>query len=113
MKVKVFVSQRFVHVYCGGKVKVLPSGSLWLSPQPQRRLVRNVLLKTFSEIFDISTDKRIAWPPLEGFVQSPLGRQSGFLKTYQTFYNCVCSFLKTTVKTTLWHRMTTLKHVDQ
>ena len=47
MKVKVFVSQRLVLVYYGGKVKVLPSGFLWLSPRPQRRLVRNVLLRHF------------------------------------------------------------------
>ena len=31
---------------------------------------------------------------LEGFVQSPLGNQSGFLKTYQTFYNCVRPFFE-------------------
>ena len=74
VKVKVFVSQRFAHVYYGGKVKVLPSGSLWLSPQPQRRLVRNVLLNTFSEIFDFSTDKRIVWPPLHYRLRCSLGR---------------------------------------
>ena len=47
VKVKVFESERFAQVYYGGKVKLLPSGSLWLSPRPQRRLVRNVLLRHF------------------------------------------------------------------